>query len=83
MNPPAWWQGAIIYQIYPRSFQDTNADCIGDLREIVERLRNSQAQFSSPELPGARPVSGHGLTEGRLCGARVTLPAHAVFFGAA
>jgi len=23
-EPPAWWQGAIIYQIYPRSFQDTN-----------------------------------------------------------
>jgi alpha-glucosidase len=38
MNQPAWWQGAIIYQIYPRSFQDTNADGIGDLRGIVERL---------------------------------------------
>jgi hypothetical protein len=32
------WQGAINYQIYPRSFQDTNADGIGDLRGIVERL---------------------------------------------
>jgi alpha-glucosidase len=38
MNHPAWWHGAIIYQIYPRSFQDTNADGIGDLRGIVERL---------------------------------------------
>jgi hypothetical protein len=28
---PDWWRGAVIYQIYPRSFQDTNGDGIGDL----------------------------------------------------
>jgi len=33
-----WWRGATIYQIYPRSFLDTNADGIGDLPGIVERL---------------------------------------------
>ncbi|MGQ3292305.1 MAG: alpha-amylase family glycosyl hydrolase, partial [Shinella sp.] len=33
-----WWRGAVIYQIYPRSFQDTNGDGIGDLRGITERL---------------------------------------------
>ena len=33
-----WWRGAVIYQIYPRSFQDSNADGIGDLRGIVQRL---------------------------------------------
>ncbi len=33
-----WWRGAVIYQIYPRSFRDTNADGIGDLRGIVEGL---------------------------------------------
>ncbi len=33
-----WWRGAVIYQIYPRSFQDSNGDGIGDLRGIVERL---------------------------------------------
>ena len=33
-----WWRGAVIYQIYPRSFRDTNADGIGDLRGIHEGL---------------------------------------------
>ncbi|MBV7260354.1 alpha glucosidase [Erythrobacter sp. WH158] len=33
-----WWRGAVIYQIYPRSFRDTNSDGIGDLRGVVEGL---------------------------------------------
>ncbi|BDW83235.1 alpha-glucosidase [Erythrobacter sp. Dej080120_24] len=33
-----WWRGAVIYQIYPRSFRDTNADGIGDLRGVVQGL---------------------------------------------
>ena len=31
MQDVSWWQSAVIYEIYPRSFQDTNADGIGDL----------------------------------------------------
>jgi len=33
-----WWRGAVIYQIYPRSFRDTNGDGIGDLRGVAEGL---------------------------------------------
>jgi alpha-glucosidase len=33
-----WWRGAVIYQIYPRSFQDSNGDGIGDLKGIIRRL---------------------------------------------
>ena len=33
-----WWKSAVFYQIYPKSFQDTNADGIGDLKGIISRL---------------------------------------------
>ncbi len=35
---PDWWRGAVIYQIYPRSYQDSNGDGVGDLLGIVRRI---------------------------------------------
>ena len=36
-NQP-WWKDAVVYQIYPKSFQDSNGDGIGDIRGIISRL---------------------------------------------
>ena len=64
-----WWRGAVIYQIYPRSYQDSNGDGIGDLAGIVQRLDHIATLgadavwispfFSSPMLDFGYDVSDY------------------------
>lgn len=38
MTDPDWWRGAVIYQVYPRSYQDSDNDGMGDLKGVTQRL---------------------------------------------
>lgn len=66
-----WWQTGIIYQIYPRSFQDSNGDGVGDLRGILSRLDYVQslgvkAIWLSPIYPS--PMHDFGYDVANYCG---------------
>ena len=66
-----WWQTGVIYQIYPRSFQDTNGDGIGDLKGIERRLDylagiGVDAIWISPIYPS--PMSDFGYDVADYCG---------------
>ena len=63
----AWWQSGIIYQIYPRSFQDSNGDGIGDLHGITHRLDylvglGVDALWLSPIFPSPMADFGYDVS---------------------
>jgi len=65
---PAWWQSGVVYQIYPRSFQDTNGDGIGDLEGITRRLGylvrlGVQAIWISPFYPSPMKDFGYDVSD--------------------
>ena len=48
MNSKKWWQNSVVYQIYPRSFQDSNGDGIGDIQGTIKRLDYLQELALTP-----------------------------------
>ena len=50
----AWWKEAVVYQVYPRSFQDSNGDGIGDIPGIIQRL--DYIQFLGANVIWLNPV---------------------------
>ena len=68
---PLWWQGGVIYQVYPRSFQDSDGDGIGDLAGITRRLDylvelGVDAIWISPIFPS--PMADFGYDVADYCG---------------
>ena len=65
-----WWRQAVVYQIYPRSFADSNGDGIGDLRGIIQRADylsglGIDAVWLSPFYPSALADGGYDVDDYR------------------
>jgi alpha-glucosidase len=63
-----WWKNAVIYEIYPRSFQDSNNDGIGDLKGITQRLDylkelGVDAIWLSPIYPSPQADFGYDISD--------------------
>src|SRR6202045_4217757 len=66
-HPDPWWKHAVIYEIYPRSFQDSNGDGIGDLNGITQRLDylkklGVDAIWLSPIYPSPQVDFGYDIS---------------------
>ena len=66
-----WWRQAVVYQIYPRSFADSNGDGIGDLPGVTSRMaylaglastRSGSARSTRPRWPTAATTSPTTVT---------------------
>lgn len=63
-----WWKKAVVYQIYPKSFQDSNGDGLGDLNGIIERLDYLEnlgidAVWLSPVYKSPQDDNGYDISD--------------------
>ena len=63
-----WWRDAVVYQVYPRSFQDSDGDGEGDLRGIAQRLDHiaalgADAVWLSPVYPSPMADGGYDVAD--------------------
>lgn len=70
MKNPDWWRGAVIYQVYPRSFYDSNGDGIGDLPGVTAKLDyiaslNVDAIWLSPFFTSPMKDFGYDVSDYR------------------
>lgn len=68
MSELKWWQRGVVYQIYPRSFQDSNGDGIDDLPGIIARLEyvarlGVDAVWISPIYPSPMADFGYDVAD--------------------
>jgi len=68
MSKNIWWKNAVVYQIYPRSFQDSNGDGIGDLKGIITRLEYLEnlgidAIWLSPVCTSPQDDNGYDISD--------------------
>ena len=68
MNDNKWWKSAVIYQIYPRSFADSNHDGIGDLQGIISKLDYLEnlgidAVWLSPVCKSPQDDNGYDISD--------------------
>jgi oligo-1,6-glucosidase len=66
----AWWHSAVVYQIYPRSFADSNGDGVGDLRGVIDHLDYLEqlgidALWLAPVYPSPMVDNGYDITDYR------------------